>query len=1630
MDEDHQGSEVTNVSADLQKVNEDEASVKKRSVKLTQKVLLSKLGGLETLRKSKLSKAANIKQTVQGLMCQSGYEAEIKGSFSKYQALIKDAKVAHNQLLELLPVDEKERHETWFKAKLLSVNEFCHCVENRFKSANNGTTETVALEDDIKPTDSVSNVGTSSCTKSRTSERSSRSSKAALEVVHAQAKARKAALIARAAALKKKHELEREVESIRKKLEQVEMDAEIEASDAELAVLQTFSDQDGMESYIEKQKSKESPNVSEAKFEKSTRLMSNKGLSTANVAHAVDDNSTQQILQRQNEISELLLQQHKASQLPPRQLPVFEGDPLKFKMFMQAFKHCVEEKAASKGDCMYFLERYTRGRPHDLVQSCLHMSAERGFETAKALLREHFGNETKITAAYMEKVLNWPVVKPEGVLFLQDYALFLRGCYNAMSDLEDMKELDLPANLKTIVSKLPFKLREKFRSSACGIRERQLRKPNFKDVVHFVEYEVKILSDPIFGDIQSTERERQVKRDVYTAKPRSKQGNFATNVCAVSKVQRRDTQEGKHRESNIGINCLFCLQDHSLDECQQLAKNKHREKINFLKEKGVCFGCLNIGHLSKNCDKRKTCEKCKQSHPTALHIHVKQVDKSMNSSGIYPKEPKPAVNHTLVSAQTFGNQTGAGGSGMLSILPVQVKAQKGNKVIQTYAFLDNGSTSTFCSEALMRRLNLTGTKSKIGLLTMSPKTSVSTYIVNGLEVASLNGTRYYSLPNVYTQKKMPVDTANIIKPEDVSQWPYLDHIEIPEIDATVELLIGTNASKLLEPWEIVNSQGEGPFAVKILLGWVINGLGKDSKDNRNGIGYPSVSVNRLSVESLQLLLEKQYQSDFNEKIADDNEEMSRQEARFIKIMDQSVKLKDGHYSLKLPFKAQEVTLPNNRCIAQQRLIGLRRKMERNEKFHQEYTSFLENVISSGYAEMVPQDELRCGEDNLFYIPHHGVYHPRKGKLRVVFDCGAKFKGTSLNEQLLQGPNLTSSLIGVFLRFRQEPVAFMSDVKSMFYQVRVADEDKDFLRFLWWPNGDLHKQVEEYRMTVHLFGAVSSPSCACYALRKTAEDSRNGFSEEDDPEVKVEISTNAITIQEDNATSQLITYFSDWKRLKVAVAWLLLVKGTLLELSQRRKQLVKDGMANLDVDRKMLEARRSFKRERVSTEDLLAAENAILQFCQRERFDTEICALKTGKPVKGCSTIYKLNPVLEEGLVRVGGRLSRTAMPEESKHPVILCKDQHISMLILKNIHEQTRHGGRNYILSKLREKFWVTHANAAARKILSNCPFCRRHQGKLCDQKMSDLPKERITPDFPPFTNVGVDYFGPIEVKQGRSYVKRYGVIFTCMASRAIHLEVAHSLDTDSCISAIRRFICRRGPVAHFRSDNGTNFTGAEKELKRAIADLNHRSIEKALIHDNIKWTFNPPAASHHGGAWESMIRLVRKVLVSVLHLQTLTDETLVTVLCEAEAILNDRPITRVSEDPNDLEPLTPNHLLTLKRIPVLPPGLFDQKDQYVRRRWKQAQYLSDLFWKRWTKEYLATLQERQKWNKTQRNLMEGDIVLIADATAPRNSWMIGRIIKSFPDKSGIVRSVQIKTKTNVIERPVTKLGLLVEQSM
>ena len=189
-------------------------------------------------------------------------------------------------------------------------------------------------------------------------------------------------------------------------------------------------------------------------------------------------------------------------------------------------------------------------------------------------------------------------------------------------------------------------------------------------------------------------------------------------------------------------------------------------------------------------------------------------------------------------------------------------------------------------------------------------------------------------------------------------------------------------------------------------------------------------------------------------------------------------------------------------------------------------------------------------------------------------------------------------------------------------------------------------------------------------------------------------------------------------------------------------------------------------------------------------------------------------------------------------------------------------------------------------------------------------------------------------------------------------------------------------------------------------------------------WSFNPSHGSHFGGVWERCIRTTRKILRALLREQITDDESLATLMCEVESILNGRPITTISSDPRDQEPLTPNHLLLLRSEPSMPPGLFRKEDLLSRRRWRQVQYLADIFWKRWTKEYLPLLQSSQKWLRPRRNLAVEDVVLVSH----RNSWPLGKVVEVFPDSKGLVRRAKVKVKSGVLERPVDKLCLIVER--
>ena len=317
---------------------------------------------------------------------------------------------------------------------------------------------------------------------------------------------------------------------------------------------------------------------------------------------------------------------------------------------------------------------------------------------------------------------------------------------------------------------------------------------------------------------------------------------------------------------------------------------------------------------------------------------------------------------------------------------------------------------------------------------------------------------------------------------------------------------------------------------------------------------------------------------------------------------------------------------------------------------------------------------------------------------------------------------------------------------------------------------------------------------------------------------------------------------------------------------------------------------------------------------------------------------------------------------------------------------------------------------------------------------MADLPEERSSTEGP-FLHCGLDMFGPYCIKEGRKNIKRWGILFTCLSCRGIHLETVSNADTDSFILALRRFIARRGVVRSIRSDNGGNFIGASNELEKAYKEMDHDRIKSFLLTkqcDMILWHRNPPESSHKGGVWERQIRSAKNVHNSILrkHPDRLNDEALRTFFAEVESIVNSRPLTVDTLGDESMEAISPQNLLTMKSKVVLqPPGTFQPADMYCQRRWRTVQFLANVFWSRWRKEFLSSLQTRQKWTKPTRNIEVGDVVLIKDAKMQRNQWPLGRVTTVFPGDDGLVRTVQVKTPSSrePLTRSVAKIVVLVE---
>ena len=447
---------------------------------------------------------------------------------------------------------------------------------------------------------------------------------------------------------------------------------------------------------------------------------------------------------------------------------------------------------------------------------------------------------------------------------------------------------------------------------------------------------------------------------------------------------------------------------------------------------------------------------------------------------------------------------------LMSMPIVPVKLRANNDEVTVYAMLDNCSTGTFVTEETMKSLNVQGTKTKIAIRTMNGTKHLDTEVITGLFVSDVDGKNSIELPKTFTRDDIPATEEEIPRPELARKWQHLKLVAdkmppyIPGVK--VGLLIGTNCPKAIEPKDFIAGKDDGPYAVLTFAGWTIVG-----PLHVSGVRTSTLSCNRIlatdtcnkqspklhykidnnvkeiiSPETLNTLLDAEFSE--TSMTRNNQKKFSIEDRLFLKKIEQGVRHVDGHYEMPLPFRDENVLMPDNKDQVIRKAEFLKKKLLYDEKLSRDYSNFMNDIIEKDYARKVPSHLLTSEPRKTWYIPHHGVYHPHKpDKIRVVFNCSAKFSGVSLNDMLLQGPDLTSSLVGVLTRFRQRPVAFMGDIDSMFHQVRVTEHHRDYLRFLWWTDGEFSREPEEYQMNVHLFGSVSSPSCANFAVKRTADD---------------------------------------------------------------------------------------------------------------------------------------------------------------------------------------------------------------------------------------------------------------------------------------------------------------------------------------------------------------------------------------------------------------------------------------------------------------------------------------------------------------------------------------------------------------
>ena len=1617
-------------------------------------------------------------------------------------------------------------------------------------------------------------------------------------------------------------------------------------------------------------------------------------------------------------------------ELPKPQLIEFDGNQADYCKFIHCFDTNVASKPIEERSKLNYLIQLCKGEAKRLIEPYVFVDGSEGYLQARMALEKRYGKKHKVVRAHVETLTKGKPLRPGSrddlFRFLED----LTATKITLGSMGKEGELNNDDIMKKLVLRLPTGLRRKWVTHSVQVAKRKGREGNFHDFLTFIED-----IGEEYNSMYSVEALGEDKA-VGGNRVRDNQSHYLSDTTPTSKN-----------------NCQLCS-EHCLciSQCPEFLKSNVRERLALVRRLHLCMFCLKPGHLVRACRKAKKCTvpDCTYTHHNLLHEWVtgppKAAHRPTSAGGVHCTKVNSVQPNYKVS---------------LAVVPVTIRGYCG-KLVHTYALLDSGSDVSLVDEKLLDELHIKGKRTAYSITTVNSKRSCQNGKQVYLDVRPYGGGSYVRVNKLLSVSNLPVSLSGLPTTEELQVYDHLKDVQLPKIHGgKVSMLIGSDVPELVVPYEVRRGPPSQPCAMRCRLGWVVLGKLPTVSGNMSANGQTHFIQELASPSHEQELhddLSKQvmrlWETDYSE-VSSETKCMSQEDIVALKQITDSTKVIDGHYEIGLPFNEEVSSLPNDYGMALKRLYSLKSKLCKDPSLKDMYTTAVSKYIADGHARKLDPTEVSKNSPRAWYIPHQPVVNVNKpGKVRVVFDCAAQFLGKSLNGALRSGPDLVNSLAGVLLRFRQEEVALAADIEAMFHQVRVPLTDQQSLRFLWYEDGDFSKDPSIYCMTVHLFGARSSPTCASFALRRAATDQEGEFSEkaintilnnfyvddclksiqtEDEaimlvkqvktllanrgfnltkwvsnsqrvldtipdedkaPDaqisldgeelertlgVKWNVSEDSFTFEvapkdkpmtrrgilsvvssifdplgfvapmtlgakkliqdltklkvswDEEVPDQIKTRWSQWltnlsnisglkvkrcikpegqgepiniqlhifadasevgygvvayirsvtatsvtcrlvmgksrlapvkrvsiPRLELMAAvlaskvksmlvheldiqldevWLwtdstivlayiqnttsrfkTFVANRLVEIHDRTEvsnwkhvpghlnpadlasrgfhasdsgkchtwlngpKFLKEAedkwpQSNPDVKyEEDLEVRTTLNVNAIGTDNqvttgmsyiwnmyssflklkkviaqclrfknnLMArcslkgrhaqsgsltvqeveqAETAIIQAVQNEVYNDEVKRLNKGLAVKLTSSIVRLNPQLHDGLIKISGRIG-TSIDES---PKVLPGNHAVAKLIIAEAHTKVGHLGLSSTLTEVRDSYWLTKGVASVRSVLSKCIPCKRQHARPVKQIMATLPEVRLTPNQPPFLNVGMDFFGPFPVRQKRSIVKRYGMIFVCMATRAVHIEVTHSLDTNSVLMGLTRFRSRRGKPKSVYCDNGTSIVKADKELAEELKCLQKGKIYQDCLSQGIEFVYRAPLCSSMGGVYERMIRSVRSILFSLSRQQTLDEERLITLVSQVEMILNSRPITQINSSVDDPAPLTPNMLLLMRSNKAIPEAVGKETDNYHQRRWAQIHYLSDIFWHRWVKEYLPSLRARQKWLRETNPVKKGDLVLLQEPNCHRGLWPLALVIETIVSHDGIVRACIVKRGNSAchLKRALSSICLL-----